>query len=349
MELSQSAGHLTAAEAVFSGVSMKIHRRVDSWDFAGGRKIVDALTAFFRQHRNALGEHSFGFELTQNAGGKSPLTPSGILKANRNGSVLIQLDRDLNVLKTKSLSCSKDNPADEVILSEASVDSVVAHYEGKAMLRFYANGFTSGRVNLDDPSTRVGRLARNRFSADQYELAIRDHYREAVKYCQDTDHWHNRHKRTLRSKLGRCKNTEDIFHRSLVRWLERNVDGDVRSKPQHSSSDEPDIHITSFRGKLFLVELKWLGRNEKKTTHGVVWLKKALRQLTQYLDKQPTVWGATIVAYDGRERALFDSLISIDDGTEDGCKTLEQFETEAVHARGSCLALFLESKTASEA
>jgi hypothetical protein len=349
MEIPQSTGHVTAAEAVFSDVSMKIHRRVDSWDYAGGRRIVDALTSFARKNRDALGEHSFGLQLTQEAGGTAPLSATNIITANRNGSVLIHLDRDLNILKTTSLNCSKDDPADEVVLSEASADAVIAHYEGKSVLRFYANGFTSGRINLEDPASKVGRLARNRFDADQYELAIRDHYRDAVKYFQETDHWHDRPKRTLRSGLGRCKTTEDIFHQSLVRWLERNLDGDVRSKPRHTSSDEPDIHITSFRGKLYLVEVKWLGKNDRKTTHRRDWLEKAIRQLAEYLKKQPTVWRATIVAYDGRDKPSFEALISADDNLDDGCKTLAQCGPETVHARGSCLVLFLESKTASEA
>lgn len=153
----------------------------------------------------------------------------------------------------------------------------------------------------------------------------------------------------LRSELGRCTTTEDIFHRCLVRGLERSLDGDVRSKPQHTTSDEPDIHITSFTGKLYLIELKWLGQNERKTRHNQDWLEKAIRQLTDYLNKQPTVQRATVVAYDGREQALFDTLVSVDDGNDAGCKTLEQCGSQSVPARGSCLVLFLESKTASEA
>jgi len=236
MDIPQSSGHLTAAEAVFSMVSMKIHRRVSAWDFARGQTIVDALTVFFRRHRNALGEHSFGFELTQIAGATSPLTPHRIVKENRNGSVLIQVDGDLNVVGIKPLNCPKDDPADEGVLSDASANSVVAHYEGRSLLRFYANGFVSGRVNLDDPAAKVGRVIRKRFDADQYELAVRDHYRDGVRYCQDTDHWHDRRKRLLRSQLGRCTTTEDIFHRCLVRGLERSLDGDVRGKPQHTTS-----------------------------------------------------------------------------------------------------------------
>lgn len=152
MEIPQSGGHLSAAEAIFSTVSMKIHRRVSAWDFARGQTIIDALTAFFRRHRDELGEHSFGFELTQTASTASPLTPRRIVKENRNGSVLIQLDPGLNVVAIKSLNCAKDDPADEGVLSDASANSVVAHYEGRSLLRFYANGFVSGRVNLDDPS-----------------------------------------------------------------------------------------------------------------------------------------------------------------------------------------------------
>jgi hypothetical protein len=133
-----------------------------------------------------------------------------------------------------------------------------------------------------------------------------------------------------------------------VRWLERNLDGDVRSKPKHSSSDEPDIHVTSFNGNLYLVEVKWLGQNDRKTSHDKDWLEKAVRQLTQYLNKQATVRRATIVAYDGRDKSIFDSLTSIDDDNDEGCKTLDCCGAESIPPRGSCLVLFLENKTASE-
>jgi hypothetical protein len=135
----------------------------------------------------------------------------------------------------------------------------------------------------------------------------------------------------------------------LVRWLERNLDGDVKSKPRHTTSDEPDIHITSFGGRLYLVEVKWLGENDRGTTHADDWLEKALRQLAQYLNKQATVRAATVVAYDGRQRAVFDGLVSLDDGLEDGCKMLGACRGESVPVRGSCMVLFLESKTASQA
>jgi hypothetical protein len=338
--------HQDAAAAIFRDISLTIQQRLDSWDFADGRVVVDRLTAFLRENRQELGDIPFGLELTQQADSTKPcITSRAIATANSAGTTIITLDAELRILNVRAFKAGAI--ADEAAFSAASEGTVIAHYENRSLLRFYANGYTARCVNLDEPSTQPGRAVRMRYAADQYPLAIRDHYRLAVKYWQETDHWAVRRERKLYSRLGNSSKTEHIFHRSLARWLEFHLDADVKSKPQDTTGDQPDIQITAMGGRVFLVEIKWMGRNEK-TKHDLKWLAKALKQLTKYLSKQTHVTRGTVVAYDARSKDEFTSLVHTDI-PEDGCKVLEACEGVCVPARGDCIVLFLESTTASEA
>jgi len=337
--------HQDAAVAVFRDISLTIQQRLDSWDFAAGRTIIDHLTKFLRKYRNELGDTPFGLELTQiNDPSKPELTPRAITRANTNNASLISLDCELRILKISPLNCSMN--LSESILSAASTGTVIAHYENKSLVRFFADCLTARCINLDDPVYPPGRIVRMRYVANQYRLAIRDHYRHRVKYWQETDHWADRTRRRLYSRLGSCSKTEDIFHRSLARWLELHLDGDVKSKPRDTTGDEPDIQITELGGRIFLVEIKWLGRNEK-TIHDLKWLKGAMNQFGKYLSKQPTVTSATIVAYDARSKDKFEALNHVEE-VEDGCRLIEECAGARVPARGDCMVFYLESTTASQ-
>jgi hypothetical protein len=232
--------------------------------------------------------------------------------------------------------------------SEASINTVVAQYESKSIVNFYANGVTAGRVSLDAPGSRPPTSSKFSRLGQDYELAIRDHYREDVKYWQETDHWVKpRSKRTLRNGLGIDTTTESIFHRSLHRWLDRNLDADVRSEARTVDSDEPDIFIAVYGGNLFVIEVKWLGTNGK-TPYGIPRLTKSIGQLRTYLNKETHVSKGTLVVYDGRDRDKFDALVRTDDDPENGCAMIEKCKTAEVPARGSCMILFLEDETASD-
>jgi hypothetical protein len=188
---------------------------------------------------------------------------------------------------------------------------------------------------------------RMHYPAADYRLAVRDHYRLNVKYWQETDHWADRNNRKLRSRHGSCTKTEHIFHRSLARWLEQHLDGNVKSKPQDSTGDEPDIQIIALGGRVYLVEIKWLGCTEKNSKNGLDWLKDGLGQISQYLLKQAnTNWGSLVV-YDGRKKEEFLALTCKEE-LEEGCRMLENCKGVAVPIRGDCMVFFLESKNASQ-
>jgi hypothetical protein len=334
-----------AAVKVFKNVSLRITERLDSWDFAVGIPIVDKLVTFLRESRDDLGDISFTFEVRQveHATGES-LTAELLVVLNSKKPVIVVLDRQLRVITTRSLNL-KPTLARSVGLCAVSENIVMADYEDRSVVNFYANRSVVSSESLDElgslPPTR-SKFARR---GDDYELAIRDHYRNRVKYWQQTDHWQNRKKRVLRKKLG-SKNTERIFHSSLLLWLNDHLDAQVRSEPKTVESDEPDIEIASFSGKFFVIEVKWLG-TAGSTTYSRPRLAQAIGQMNTYLKKQTTVNNATLVVYDGRKPDDFAALIP-GKSVEEGCVQLNSCDGKRLLARGACLTFFLESKTASE-
>jgi hypothetical protein len=297
-------------------------------------------------NRDVLGDLIFGFELSQaDFTTGDVITAKLIISENSEAPKLITLDQELRLIRSVPLDFDSQI-APGVTFSAVSANTVVAEYEGKSVVNFYANGFWVASESLDALGSlppRRGKFARR---GEDYELAIRDHYRNQVKHWQQTDHWEDRKKRILRKRLGSSTNTEDIFHRSLLQWLNLHLDAQVRSKPRTVESDEPDIEVTSFGGKFFVIEVKWLGTSGDKP-YLIPRLIQGFGQLGTYLNKQTTVNKGTLVVYDGREREDFDAL-ETRETPEDGCVLIDHCNGTSLHPRGACVTLFLENKTASE-
>lgn len=341
-----SDAYESAASKVFSNVSLRSQQRLEAWDFALGSEIISRLIGFLRNNRDELGDLQFGFELRQTVSPSAEMiTANSVVSTNSNEPMLITLDQELRVIGSRPLDLDPTE-APEMTFSEASEDTVVAQYESKSVVRFYANGFTSGCVSLDAPGKKPPMSAKFSRLAEDYELGVRDHYREEVKYWQGTDHWAERRQRVLRKELGVANTTESIFHRSLTLWLNLHLDADVRSEARTVDSDEPDIFIAAYGGKLFVIEVKWLGHNGT-TPYAVPRLTKSFGQLRTYLNKLKHVQKGTLVVYDARAKGEFDALVTTDQ-PEDGCVMIEKCNNAKIHARGSCMVLFLENKTASE-
>jgi len=335
-----------AAVRVFSNVSLKITERIESWDFALGSEIVNKLLEFLRINRDGLGDHIFGFELSQaDFPAGDVITPKFIIKENVDTPKLITLDQKLRLIKSVPLELDS-KIASGVTFSAVSANTVVAEYESKSVVNFYANGFWVASESLDALGSLPARRGKFARRGEDYELAIRDHYRNQVKYWQQTDHWEDRKNRILRKRLGSSTNTEDIFHRSLLQWLNLHLDAQVRSKPRTVESDEPDIEVISFGGKFFVIEVKWLGTSGD-SPYLIPRLIQGFGQLGTYLNKQTTVNKGTLVVYDGRKREDFDALNACET-PEDGCVLIDECNGTSLHPRGSCVTLFLENKTASD-
>jgi hypothetical protein len=335
------------SERLYAEISTKLIGKMAAWDLATAQQQVGELRRFFATHRDDLGDGSFLLELTQDDDSAFPaLNARTIIDANLNEPALVRVGMRLGVIEVVSLGLTDDSEPDEMIASERSTDSVIVFYEQRNLVRFYANGQTVGLLDPQSSTGKTGKLSRFGRRAEQYADAILDHYRERVRDFQ-SDHWSDRPKRKLRAKLGRAVRTEDIFLNSLLEWLTEHLAASVKGNVGQVTRDKTDIEITA-PGKLYIIEIKWLGENDNGTSYSIVRVTDGLRQVRDYLAKQGMAKHATLLVYDGRTEAHFGALENVLDEPDPGCKCVSECAGERVSPRGSCMILFLRSTTASE-
>jgi hypothetical protein len=334
---------------VFKSLSARIIKHLPSRNFVTCEWQFTTLQSMLSGMANDLGATPFALEVTdEDDTDKKPLTASAILAANSSHFAVLRLGKTLRIISTIKLAGESNQTPGAVQMSEFSKDTVVLMRETNDAVTVYACGYTVEHFDLRSPHTAPAKTSRFSRRADDYELSILDHYSECVRFWQRSDHWADRGNRKLRARLGSSHKTELIFHNDLHHWLKTHLEAQVWIHPKDTTHDELDIGILSPTGRSYIVELKWMGINENGTSYAIKTVKKGLGQLRAYLTKQAKVVRGTLVAYDGREKVLFDALVCIANNKTEGCKRLGSCEGADVPPRGSCLVLFLEHETASQ-
>lgn len=166
-----------------------------------------------------------------------------------------------------------------------------------------------------------------------FDLLLQDHFDFVVRNEQGFLYWSDKNKRILLSgKYG----TEHIFHLPLFWWLKNHVSDKLKviAQTKGLGQDETDIIVVTLDGS-YLVEIKWLGKNEKNVSYGQDQINNGLAQVRIYLENDERCVCGHLVVYDGRDH-------------EDH-KTKSSHEDSLRHAR--CTApkiIFLESETPSK-
>lgn len=335
------------AERLYASISTRIIAKLPDRDYAIAKSQVEGLRVFLNANIDDLGDRSFLLELAQEDDTSgSALSAALIIDANQNGPAVITLGHGLRTIGIIAASVADDSEPDEVNACDLSEGTVIAFYEQRCLVRFYVDGSTAGTLDPRAMSSRPGKYPRLSRRPEDYEDAILDHYRSRVRDWQ-SDHWADRQKRTLRARRGKAVRTEDIFQDSLVEWLDLHLDATVKGKVGQVTSDQTDIEINA-PGKLYIIEIKWLGKNESGTPYTIKRVSEGLRQVRDYLAKQARVKHGTLVVYDGRPQKQFESLNHVVAQPHPGCKCICKCEDESVNARASCMLFFLRSTTASE-
>src|SRR5581483_5540804 len=111
-------------------------------------------------------------------------------------------------------------------------------------------------------------------------------------------YWKDRANRILRANPEK---TEAIFHRDLLWWIRNYTTGVIRtySEPEGFGQDKTDIVAVTLAGG-HVVEVKWLGVNEHKTTYNRKRIDEGLIQVKQYLERDDDLVEGYLVVYDGR-------------------------------------------------
>ena len=166
----------------------------------------------------------------------------------------------------------------------------------------------------------------------EFEDVLGDHYHEMIRNERLARYWSNKQTREL---LSEPDGTERIFHTALFWWLDHFLADKLRvyAEPRGLGQDATDIIVVTFSGD-YVIEVKWLGRNDHGTTYGQSRINEGLRQVKIYLENDPRLVAGYAIFYDAR--------------TAEQNLTNSEFDLAARHA--NCLPpkiVFLESDSPS--
>lgn len=163
--------------------------------------------------------------------------------------------------------------------------------------------FAAGRVIAEIGSAPPPIQGRSDWQRSWRELraAFDDHFRHCIESEQALRYWSDRKRRLL---LAGPDGTEKLFHHSLFWWCNKFIKDalDVYGEANSMGQDKTDITIVTEVGNI-VIEVKWLGKNENKTTYAEIRIKEGLLQVADYLGRNKRLMQGYVVIYDGRPDA----------------------------------------------
>lgn len=301
-------------------------------------KFIKDIVTFIGESYTETGTVQYVIEMSFKTAKGEKISTAVILNELKSDNNVFSVDSSLNITEISRLAEVSDSH-----LSKHSRDKkkVLFFITNGLDVKIYCQGITIHELNVRNPdaaprvSKKFARVARD------YRYSLMDFYQERVK-LNVTDHWQKQSTRTL--KGGK---TEDIFQNSLANWLHENIIASrIIPKVKKISRDETDIEIIEHGGNSYLIEIKWLGKNNSGTSYSETRVRDAIDQVKNYLDIDKEVLEATLVVYDGRADTEFDKLVFVDE-EKGSWKEIEECLTKKLPEKGKGLIYYLISGTAS--
>jgi len=302
-------------------------------------KFLKDICVFLKTHQSDLAAMDYLIKLNfVSTETKTKLDSHQIINALENDSKIIEINQNLSIVSLDKIDSFSNSGISSFCLKNKCV-CVFVH--NGSDITIYVKGVPAKELNINYPLSLPRVNKRTARQSRDYKLAIMDFYNQRVKH-NITEHWANKSKRILRG--GK---TEDVFQDELANWLDENIsDGLVMSKVKKISKDETDIEIIAIGGNSYLIEIKWLGKNESNTSHDQPKIKDSIIQVKNYLKTDLKVLDSALVIYDGRDLEKFKQLKCIDSETNEW-KQLKECLKQKVPIRSNCYVFFLISQSAS--
>lgn len=253
------------------------------------------VATFVRQNHQRLGDNSYILILGPSSPEKGTLDIQTVLANLRKGKPVLYVDEDLHFIEARE---------GDVKIADCSVRT-----EGEAALGIRVSGsyvwdVLKGKVTNEGDVVRpnAGAPVMSKFHRPvaEFDLILKDHMDNCIAREQLVQYWKDPKNRILLTGPNGT-GTELIFHRNLFWWLKNFVADrlNVYAEPKGLGQDKTDIIIVTISG-LYVVEVKWLGKNEKNTTWGKKRINEGLAQVKLYLDNNSELVCGFLVIYDGR-------------------------------------------------
>ncbi|MGN6181391.1 MAG: hypothetical protein ACTHNW_19565, partial [Mucilaginibacter sp.] len=301
--------------------------------------LLKATTQFIRECFTALGAREFliAYDFKSSTGGVK-IDVATVASETRSGNNVFVVNKAMELVKVERMEYVSVVSVASYSLSNTTV--IILIHNG-VDISIYSKGVPIEQRNLNHPSALPVLNKKFNRPAEDYKLSVIEFYREKVR-TNLTDHWADVKKRILRGGQ-----TEEIFHAALVQWLVDNLTAKrINFEVKKLSTDKTDIEIIKHGGDTFLLELKWLGQNEK-STYSLNKLTDAFDQVKNYLDTDPDVLEATLIVYDGRDLAEYEKLVFIEQESGNW-KEIKECETKTMPYRGTAFIFHLINETASK-
>ena len=234
------------------------------------------------------------FDTSASAG--AVLTPLQLRRHLREGKNTFFVGIDLTLIRTAS---------EDIRLSALSDNTAISGGFAILVSGSYLYYVLAGRVIDDGPVPATSHSARpstqwRRPFSDIVDL-IRDHNENYIAREQGTRYWAKKRERILRATPD---TTESIFQLALFWWLKHYVSDsiDVYAEPTQHGQDKTDVVVVTVDGK-FVIEVKWLGKNEHNTIYAEGRIQEGLEQVGLYLTNDNRIVWAYLVVYDARDHA----------------------------------------------
>jgi len=288
-------------------------------------------SGFIKRGRATIGDRPYMLLLAKAGSGGAEITATQILSHLRRGKPFFYVDEKLGLYRAEEGFLN---------LADCGRRTEDAKTVGVAAFGAYRCDILLGKITADqnviypDAGPWTGHKFLHPMS--DFEIILQEHKSNCLDREKQVKYWADRRHRILR---GKPDTTESIFHLSLFWWLNNYVFDRLKvlGETVGLGQDKTDIEVVTAHGT-YLVEIKWLGRNENGKEYGQSTINTGLVQIKIYLEHDID-WQfvcAHLVVYDAR--------------------SLEAHQTESGYQESNlhpiCKAphiLFLESETPSEA
>lgn len=257
---------------------------------------VEAVNTFVADHLDRIGDQPFLLVLAPGVSTGSQLSITTLVGNLQKGSPIIYVNQELRF--------------DHAVAGEATMTNCSHLTEQENRLAILVMGgfgyhLLQGKVIREGSFTpgKTGPPVISKFHRpiEEFDSIIVEHFDAALMGGQ-TVVWADRSKRILASEP---EGTEAIFQRSLFWWLQQFVSPKLKVIAEQSGfgQDKTDITVITQDGSR-VIEVKWLGVNDKGTKHDKKRIDEGLAQVKIYLDNDGTLVAGYLICYDGRSLAI---------------------------------------------
>lgn len=257
---------------------------------------LDGCVSIVKAHAGALLGRHYTLALDISTAGTGACSLTHLLEAVSTQPSIVSLD-----LKGKWVSNSPGSPTISAAMKRTEQSGgieILVH--GTYLYVILAGALIGERDAVDQTKLPPAGISFYR-PTRQLRYLIRDHAGQEIARETGVKYWADKKKRIL---LAAPEKTEKIFQRSLLAWLRHYVVDKLRiySETRGFGQDATDITVMTGQGD-YVVEVKWMGVNEKGTKYDGGQVMVGVRQVGKYLDNDPRLISGTVVVYDASSSA----------------------------------------------